>query len=169
MKHQSFTHAVSPDDYTETTVIVTFLAGDTTARVSVPTAQDNTAEVVEMFTAVLSDPTGGLTLPDDPTATAIIEDDDGKRIHIMIIIAWHIISCLFCSAVVRIMFNPTLYVVTEGETAGLMLVLSAPSDSEITVQVLTNPGSALGKFKYGDLRRHFKCALNEATPVIRIL
>ena len=46
--------------------------------------------------------------------------------------------------VVSINFDPTSYSVTEGDTATLMLVLSSPSDSPVTVQVLTNPGSALG-------------------------
>ena len=46
---------------------------------------------------------------------------------------------------VRVNFNPTLYPVTEGDTVTLMLVLSSPSDSPVSVQVLTNPGSATGK------------------------
>ena len=56
---------------------VTFPAGTTEMTVSVPTTQDNTAEEVEMFTAMLSEPTDGLTLGEDSTATVAIEDDDG--------------------------------------------------------------------------------------------
>ena len=42
-------------------------------------------------------------------------------------------------------FEQTVYNVDEGEMRLLRLVLSSPSDMEITVMVLTNPGTASGK------------------------
>ena len=79
----SFIHIFSsssetPDDYTMTVMTVTFPAGETQMSVTVPTTEDDTAEETEMFTAVLSDPTNGLTLGDDSTARAMIEDNDGR-------------------------------------------------------------------------------------------
>ena len=43
-------------------------------------------------------------------------------------------------------FDPTSYSVDEGGQASLRLVLSTPSTSEITVQVVTSDGTAVGQF-----------------------
>ena len=43
-------------------------------------------------------------------------------------------------------FDPTSYSVNEGGQASLRLVLSTPSTSEITVQVVTSDGTAVGQF-----------------------
>ena len=58
---------------------ITFSAGDETAPIIVTTTEDNVDEVVERFTARLSDPSEGLTIGDADTATVDIIDDDGKK------------------------------------------------------------------------------------------
>ena len=58
----------------------------------------------------------------------------------------------------RINFDPATYTVGEGSVADLMLVLSAPSDAEVTVVVRTNPGTAVGA-----------CSLAEGDIIVVIL
>jgi hypothetical protein len=68
--------ALQPGDYTTTTGILTFLTGDVTKSINVPTINDASPESTETFTMTLSTPSGGATLS-TPSATATINDDDG--------------------------------------------------------------------------------------------
>ena len=53
-------------------------------------------------------------------------------------------NTIYTAAVVT--FNPTAYIVTEGNPANLGLTLSNPSDTEVTVDVVTREGSATSKW-----------------------
>ncbi len=59
----------------------------------------------------------------------------------------------------NIHFEPVVYNVDEGEIALLELVLSTPSDSEITVIVRLNPGTATGT-RFSQLM-NYVCAVND--------
>lgn len=67
--------AVAPGDYTATSGTLTFLAGETSKTVSVPTIDDTVVESAETFTMTLSSPSGGATL-ETASATATINDND---------------------------------------------------------------------------------------------
>ena len=72
-------HSVAGEDYTTTSVTVTFEAAETSQIVMVPISSDNVREGVEQFTAQLSLPAdqNGVVL-DVNTATVEITDDDCK-------------------------------------------------------------------------------------------
>jgi hypothetical protein len=54
--------------------------------------------------------------------------------------------------VVSVNFIPSTYGVNEGDMARLMVVLSAPSDMEVTVVVRTTPDTASGKKRGGMIK-----------------
>jgi hypothetical protein len=67
------------DDYTGiTNRVITFPAGAIEATTTVATTEDSISELPEQFTATLTNPTAGLTLGSDDTATVTINDDDGE-------------------------------------------------------------------------------------------
>ena len=59
------------------TTTIDFAAGETQLSFEVTILDDEVFEVTESFTAVLSNPTGGLSLGADSTATVNIADDGG--------------------------------------------------------------------------------------------
>ena len=65
-------------DYTAVTRTLTFAPGVTQMNVPVDTIDDSTAEDEEEFEAVLTNPSGGLTLGPQDVATVTIEDDESK-------------------------------------------------------------------------------------------
>lgn len=67
--------AISPDDFTATTGTLSFLSGETSKSISVPTANDTVYEGPEAFTVVLSGPTGGAVI-DTGTGTVSLGDND---------------------------------------------------------------------------------------------
>ena len=69
----------APGDYTTFTAMTfTFPAGQTSITIPVDTTEDGVSELLEQFTATLSNPSEGLTVGDDDVATIEIEDDDRK-------------------------------------------------------------------------------------------
>ena len=106
---------------------VTFLAGETTASVSIPITDDTTAELTEDFSAVLTIPatatSQGITKGAADTATIDIVDDDP----------------------VEVVFNPTQYSVNEGAgVVTLTLNANKPASFEYTVEVETQGSTAIG-------------------------
>lgn len=67
-------------DYETLTQTLTFLAGSTSASISVTSLGDVTQEGSESFTATLTNPTNGLSVGPRDRATVDIIDDDGKII-----------------------------------------------------------------------------------------
>ena len=113
-------------DYIGGSYTATFLAGQTTASVSIPITDDTTAEPSEDFSAVLTIPATatGITKGAADTATIDIVDDDP----------------------VEVVFNPTQYTVNESDGA-VTLTLNAdkPASFDYTVEVVTQDGTANGK------------------------
>ena len=115
-------------DYTGGSYTATFLAGQTTASVSIPITNDTTAEPTEDFTAVLIIPataaSQGITKGVADTATIDIIDDDP----------------------VEVVFNPTQYTVNEGDgVVTLTLNAGKVASFEYTVEVETQDDTATGK------------------------
>ena len=113
-------------DYTGGSYPATFLAGQTTASVSIPIIDNMTAEPTEDFSAVLTIPATatGITKGAADTATIYIIDDD----------------------IVEVVFNPTQYTVNESDDAvTLTLNANKPASFEYTVEVVTQDGTATGK------------------------
>ena len=69
---------LAPDDYTSVTMTITFPAGTTEFTIPVLTALDEVADMGERFTATLTNPSEGLAVGTDDTATINIIDDTGK-------------------------------------------------------------------------------------------
>ena len=115
-------------DYTGGSYTATFLAGQTTASVSIPIINNTTAELTEDFSAVLTIPataaSQGITKGAADTATINILDDD----------------------TVKVVFNPTQYPVNESDgVVTLTLNADKPASFEYTVEVVTQDGTATGK------------------------
>ena len=70
-------HSAAGEDYTTTSVTLTFQAADTSQIVMVPILVDNTFEGAEQFTARLSLPAGqtGVVLGAATTTVEIADDD----------------------------------------------------------------------------------------------
>ena len=120
--------AAAGQDYTGGSYSATFLAGQTTASVSIPITNDTTAEPTEDFSAVLIIPataaSQGITKGAANTATVDITDDD----------------------TVEVVFNPTQYTVNEGdEMVTLTLNADKAASFEYTVEVVTQDDTATGK------------------------
>ena len=120
--------AAAGQDYTGGSYTATFLAGLTTASVSIPITNDMTAEHTEDFSAVLTIPataaSQGITKGAADTATIDIVDDD----------------------TVKVVFNPTQYTVNESDgVVTLTLNANKPASFEYTVEVETQDGTATGK------------------------
>ena len=119
--------ATAGQDYTGGSYTATFLAGETTASVSIPIIEDTTAEVIEAFSAILNIPptaaSQGITKGVADTATIIILDDD----------------------TVEVVFNPTQYTVNEGDgVVTLTLNADKPASFEYRVKVETQNSTATG-------------------------
>ena len=119
--------ATAEHEYTAGTYTAAFLAGQTTASVSIPITDDTTAEVTEDFSAVLTIPptatSQGITKGAADTATIDITDDDP----------------------VEVIFNPTQYSINEGDgVVTLTLNADKPASFEYIVEVVTQNGTAIG-------------------------
>ena len=120
--------AAAGQDYTGGSYTATFLAGQTTASVSIPVTDDTTAELTEDFSAVLTIPataaSQGITKGAADTATIDITDND----------------------TMEVVFNPTQYTVNEGDrVVTVTLNADKPASFEYTVEVVTQDGTATGK------------------------
>ena len=120
--------AAAGQDYTGGSYTATFLAGQTTASVSIPITDDTTAELTEDFSVVLTIPptatTKGITKGAADTATIDITDNDP----------------------VEVVFNPTQYTVNEDDGAEtLTLIANKAASFEYTVEVETQDDTATGK------------------------
>ena len=120
--------AAAGQDYTGGSYTATFLAGQTTASVSIPVTDDTTAELIEDFSAVLTIPataaSQGITKGAADTATIDITDND----------------------TMEVVFNPTQYTVNEGDrVVTVTLNADKPASFEYTVEVETQDGTATGK------------------------
>ena len=116
--------AVAGSDYTSTSGLVRFEAGETSKTIAVPTIEDATVEETEGFTVQLSDPAGA-TVADGTALGTITDDDDPPGLSI-----------------------DDAPAVREGETAEFVVRLSASSGVAATVSYRTFDGTALAGFDY---------------------
>ena len=65
-------------DYTLSATSFTFAAGQTESFITVTVIQDAFAEQVESIQAVLTNPSDGLSIGGDSTATVTVTDNDGR-------------------------------------------------------------------------------------------
>ena len=65
-------------DYTLSATSFTFAAGQTESFISVTVLDDAIAEQVESIQAVLTNPSDGLSIGGDNTATVTVTDNDGR-------------------------------------------------------------------------------------------
>lgn len=72
--------ALSPSDYTATSLTVDFADGEILKTVTVPIRRDLLSEKSETFTVTLSSPSGDVTLGTQTAATVTIRDDDASPI-----------------------------------------------------------------------------------------
>ena len=115
-------------DYTGGVYNLTFTKGSSKVELHIPIIDDDIPEPDETFTAMLMipDTAEGVEVGEDSIATVTIKDDDIEKI---------------------VNFNPTEYfVIEDGISAVLMLMLNAPAEEECTVVVQTSEGSALGEY-----------------------
>ena len=80
-------HSAGGEDYTTTSVTLTFQAADTSQIVMVPILPDNTFEGTEQFTARLSLPAGpaGVVLGAATTTVEIADDDSEQFIQLILV------------------------------------------------------------------------------------
>ena len=71
--------ASAGSDYTSTSGVLTFNAGETTKTFFIPIINDTAVETSETVTITLSNPTGGASLASPSTATLTIESDDSTN------------------------------------------------------------------------------------------
>ncbi|GAB1544710.1 hypothetical protein NUACC21_73860 [Scytonema sp. NUACC21] len=68
--------AISPIDYNNTPIVVTFASGETSKTVLIPIVNDTLIESSQKLNLVLSNPTGGATIGGQNSASVTIVDDD---------------------------------------------------------------------------------------------
>ena len=80
-------HSTGGEDYTTTSVTLTFQAADTSQIVMVPILPDNTFEGTEQFTARLSLPAGetGVMLGAATTTVEIADDNSEQFIQLILL------------------------------------------------------------------------------------
>ena len=114
-------------DFQSGRYLVTFLAGETTATVTIPINDDGIAEGTEDFSAILSIPVAaaslGVTKGAGDTASIDLSDNDP----------------------VNVVFNPVQYTVNEGDgTVTLTLTADRVAECNYTLEITTQDGSARG-------------------------
>ena len=136
--------AVADSDYTSTSGMLRFEAGETSKTIAVPTIEDATAEETEGFTVQLSDPAGATVA--DGTATGTITDDDAP---------------------------PGLSIddappVREGEAAEFVVRLSAASGAAVTVSYSTEDGTAVAGSDYTSTSGMLRFEAGETSKTIAV-
>ena len=131
-------------DYTSTSGMLRFEAGETSKTIAVQTIEDATAEESEAFTVQLSDPAGATVA--DGTATGTITDDDEP---------------------------PGLSIddatpVQEGEAAEFVVRLSAASGAAVTVSYGTEDGTAVADSDYTSTSGMLRFEAGETSKTIAV-
>ena len=76
--HDFMIITLTGDDFTLESAVINFPAGETTASVTVTTIDDAVAELTESFEVTLSNPSQGLAIGADNTASVTIIDNDSN-------------------------------------------------------------------------------------------
>jgi hypothetical protein len=113
--------AISGSDYTPFSAILTFAAGETSKKISIPILNDTIVEANETFKVTLSTPTGGATVPTTAASAivTIVSDDVGGTIQ----------------------FSDAAYSVNEAAgTATITVIRTGGAASGVTVKYATVTG-----------------------------
>ena len=136
--------AVSGSDYTSTSGMLRFEAGETSKTIAVPTIEDATAEETERFTVELRDPSGATVAAGTATGT-ITDDDEPPELSIA--------------------DAPT---VREGEAAKFAVRLNVSTDKLVTVAYETADGTALAGSDYTSTSGMLRFEAGETKKVIAV-
>ena len=136
--------AAAGSDYTSTSGMLRFEAGETSKTIAVPTIEDATAEESEAFTVQLSEPSGA-TVADGTATGTITDDDDPPELSI-----------------------DDAPAVREGETAEFVVRLSASSDKLVTVAYETADGTAAAGSDYTSTSGMLRFEAGETSKTIAV-
>ena len=131
-------------DYTSTSGMLRFEAGETSKTIAVPTIEDATAEETEGFTVQLSDPAGA-TVADGNGAGTITDDDAPPGLSI-----------------------DDAPPVREGEAAEFVVRLSAASGAAVTVSYRTEDGTAVAGSDYTSTSGMLRFEAGETSKTIAV-
>ena len=113
--------------------------------VDVATTEDNVVEAEEVFRAVLTNPSQGLTVAGGEATVNIADDDGMLQMYPTITFLCITLSFFLLNAVLLVEFDPVAYNVREDQPmVTLNIVLSSPAVQDVSVDIQTNDGSALG-------------------------
>ena len=134
--------ATSGVDFTPASGRLTFLPGETSKTITVPTREDNRDEFKEAFTLTLSRPIYAEIA--DGTAVADIEDDDSEPL----VIAQDLGAIAGDGTIIGVVIDGVSYfsVVEEGGDAYFEVVLGSASGKTVTVDFRTTLTSVLANY-----------------------
>ena len=135
--------AIADEDYTATSGTLRFAPGDTSKTIRVPVLEDATAEPVETFTVVLSNPAGTNVVHDTGVGTITDEGVPGLSIA----------------------DAPT---VAEGDDAVFPVTLSPASSQVVTVAYATQDGTAVADSDYTATSGTLRFEPGETMQTIRV-
>ena len=134
-------------DYTSTPIPATFSTGAVSTTVSVQVTKDDIVEEVEAFNLNISIPSslsGRVILGNTANATCNIIDDTGK----LKLLNNYSKNLFVCTVVIAVQFDQAMYTVDENNgIVQVTLILSNPSASVISIEVLSTDETAYGEYK----------------------
>ena len=134
-------------DYTSTPIPATFPIGAVSTTVSVQVTKDDIVEEVEAFNLNISIPSslsGQVILGNTTNATCNIIDDTGK----LKLLNNYSKNLFVCTVVIAVQFDQAMYTVDENNgIVQVTLILSNPSASVISIEVLSTDETANGEYQ----------------------
>jgi Ca2+-binding RTX toxin-like protein len=122
--------AVAPDDYSNSSIVVSFANGETLKTVTIPVVNDTIYEGNETVNLTLSNPTGGATLGTQTTATLTIVDNELPPAELS--------------------FNQAIYSVNEDGTpiVAVTVIRAGNSNGTVSAKVNLSNGTAVAPDDY---------------------
>ncbi|MBD2492423.1 Calx-beta domain-containing protein, partial [Aulosira sp. FACHB-615] len=144
--------ATAPSDYNNSPIIVTFTDGDTTAKtVTIPIVNDSKFEPNETINLALTNPTGGVTLGTQSTATLTIISDDPIQPG-------------------TLSFSASQFSVNEDGTpvVAVTVTRTGGSDGEVSVILTPSNGTATASADYNNTPITVNFANGETSKIVTI-
>ncbi|MEO1146755.1 MAG: Calx-beta domain-containing protein [Cyanobacteria bacterium J06638_22] len=140
--------ATAPGDYDNTLQTITFADGEASKTVLIPIAEDSSVEGDETVNLALANPTGGVTLGSQTTATLTIVDNDAPG---------------------AIAFDASSYTISEdGTTASVTLVRTGGTAGAVSVDLALTDGTATAPSDYDNTLQTVNFADGEASQTVLI-